>query len=256
MNGSFYLADASLWQLSLVGLVGFVISVLSGMSGYGAGLVMPVFLTPLVGVSNVIPVMAVTMLLNTGSRAIAFWRDVQWDHIRNILLFGLPMCITGAYCYTLLSSRWIALLLGIFLLISIPGRRLLTHLKYRLSQNGERISGIPFGFINGGMAGTGIVLISILLSAGLHGAALIGTDATISTILAVIKIIIFGATDNLNVDLAVAGMLTGLCMSPGGFIARRLLDHIPVRVHAWVMEIVVFFGSIMFIWRAIEPAAT
>ncbi len=193
------------------------------------------------------------MILNTGSRALAFWRDVQWDHVRNMLLFGLPMCITGAYCYTLLTSRWIALLLGIFLLISIPLRRLLSHLKYKLSHNGERLSGIGFGFINGGMAGTGIFLISILMSAGLSGAGLIATDATISTILAILKIIIFGATDNLNLDLAAAGMLTGLCMSPGGFIARRLLDHIPVRVHAWVMEIVVFFGSLMLIWRAIEP---
>jgi uncharacterized membrane protein YfcA len=253
MNGSFYLADANLWQLALVCIVGFVISVLSGMSGYGAGLVMPVFLTPLVGISNVIPVMAITMLLNTGSRAMAFWKDVQWDHVRKLLLFGLPMCIAGAYCYTLLTSRWIALLLGIFLLVSIPLRRLLTHLKYQLSHNGERISGIGFGFINGGMAGTGIILISILMSAGLHGATLIATDATISTILAILKIIIFSATENLNLDLAAAGMLTGLCMSPGGFIARRLLDHIPVRVHAWVMEIVVFVGSLMIIWRALWP---
>lgn len=251
MNTLFIFADTSLWQLTLVCTVAFILSVLGGMSGYGAGLVMPVFLTPLVGIANVVPVMAVTMLLNTGSRSLAFGRDVQWRHTRNMLYFGLPSCVAGAYCYTLLSSQRIALFLGCFLLLSIPLRRFMKHIKYHLSEKGERISGIGFGFINGGMAGTGIILISILMSAGLNGAALIATDATISTILAIFKITIFGANSKLNLDLVTIGMLVGLCMAPGGFIARRLLQHVPIKVHAWVMEIVVFFGSILFIWRAV-----
>ena len=251
MNSEFILANTSPLQLVVVCSVAFILSVLSGMSGYGAGLVMPVFLTPVIGVANVVPVMAVTMLLNTGCRALAFWRDVQWYQVRQMLFFGLPTCIAGAYCYTLLTSRWIALLLGIFLLASIPLRRIMNHLEYRLTDRGVRYSGIGFGFINGGMAGTGIILISILMSAGLHSVALIATDATISTTLAIFKIIIFGSSDKLNFDLIAVGMLVGLCMAPGGFLARRLLNHVPVKVHAWVMEVVVFFGSLMFIWRAV-----
>jgi uncharacterized membrane protein YfcA len=251
MNNVFIFADANILHLSLVCLVAFVLSILGGMSGYGAGLIMPIFLTPVVGISNIIPVMAVTMLLNTGCRAMAFWCDINWAHTRNMLLFGLPSCIVGAYCYTLLSGRWIAMLLGLFLFISIPLRRIMNHMKYNLSPSGEKLSGIGFGFINGGMAGTGIILISILMSAGLNGVVLIATDATISTILAIFKIAIFGGNSILNTDLVTIGMLVGLCMSPGGFIARRLLKYVPVKVHAWVMEVIVFIGSLLFIWRAI-----
>jgi uncharacterized membrane protein YfcA len=251
MNDIFLLANASPVQLVFVCSIAFILSVLGGMSGYGAGLVMPVFMTPVIGVANVIPVMAVTMLINTGSRTLAFWQDIQWKQVRTMLIFGLPSCIAGAYCYTLLTSRWIAGILGIFLLASIPLRRIMRHLNFKLSDKGLRASSIGFGFINGGMAGTGIILISILMSAGLHSVSLIATDATISTTLAIFKIAVYGGSDRLNTDLTAMGILVGLCMAPGGFIARRLLNHVPVKIHAWVMEVVVFFGSILFIWRAL-----
>jgi uncharacterized membrane protein YfcA len=106
-------------------------STLGGLSGFGTGLILPVFLAPLVGIANVIPVMAVAMLLSNGSRVAAFWRDVQWLHVRRMLVLGLPACVAGAYCYTLLSSQWIAALLGIFLLLSIPLRRLLRRAEFR-----------------------------------------------------------------------------------------------------------------------------
>lgn len=250
MNGSFYLAGADPVQLALVCGVAFTISILSGLSGYGAGLVIPVFLTPVVGIANVIPVMAISMLMNTGSRAIAFRRDIRWDHARYILLLGLPACIAGAWGYTLLSSRWIALLLGLFLLASIPLRRLMNHLEVRISRNAERGAGLAFGFVNGGMAGTGIILISILMSAGVQGAPLIATDSIISTLLAVTKIGVFSGRAALNADLAAVGLLVGLCTAPGGFIARRLLQHIPMKIHTWVMEVVVVFGGVTFLWHA------
>jgi hypothetical protein len=73
---------------------------------------LPVFLAPVVGVANVIPVMAVAMLFNNGSRVGAFWRDVQWTHVGRVLALGLPACAAGAYSYTRLAGDWIAVLLA------------------------------------------------------------------------------------------------------------------------------------------------
>jgi uncharacterized membrane protein YfcA len=101
-------------------VVALAASTLGGLSGFGTGLVLPVFLVPLVGVANVIPVMAVAMLLNNGSRILAFWPDIQWPQVRRMLVLGLPACVAGAYSCTLLSARWIAVLLGTFLLLTQP----------------------------------------------------------------------------------------------------------------------------------------
>jgi uncharacterized membrane protein YfcA len=241
--------NALILQYVLVCLVAFVASVLSGLSGYGAGLILPVFIAPLVGVEHVVPVMSVVVLLNNGGRVVAFWNRIQWPHVRHVLTLGLPACFAGAYGYTLLSSRWIAVLLGVFLLISIPLRRILGHFRFRLSSAGERGAGALFGFVNGGMTGTGIILISLLLSAGLEGTALIATDAVVSAVFGLAKIVLFGSTSLLDFRLAAIGLLVGLCTLPGAFVARRLMTHIPARIHAWVMELLVVVGALTLLWN-------
>lgn len=251
MSEMFQFADVGLQQFLLVCLVAFFSSVLGGLAGYGTGLILPAFLAPIVGVVNVIPVLALGMLFNNGSRVLAFWRDIQWWHVRNILLFGLPACVAGAYAYTLLSARWIALLIACFLLLSIPLRRVLQGAGRSISPAGERGAGSVFGFINGGMPGAGVILISILMSAGVQGAALIATDAVISVVMGVAKVILFSSLAKLDFNLAIAGVLIGLSTAPGAFIARRLLEHIPARVHAWVMELVVAASACALIWRAL-----
>ena len=237
-------------QLALACLVAFAASILGGLSGFGTGLAVPVFLLPLVGVRSVIPVMAVAMLFNNGSRVIAFWHEIQWPHVRLMLALGLPACVIGAYSYTLLSAEWVALLLGAFLLLSIPLRRYLNYAQFRFSPCTELGAGALFGFINGGMAGTGVILISILMAGGVHGAALVATDAVISVVMGLAKVALFGSLTALNPELALVGLLVGLCTIPGAFVARALLKRIPGGAHAWLMEAVVLAGSISLLWRA------
>jgi uncharacterized membrane protein YfcA len=231
-------------QWLVVALVAFAASILGGLAGYGTGLVLPVVLAPVVGVTNVVPVMALAMIFNNGSRVAAFWRDIQWAHVRRMLLLGLPACVLGAYGYTLLDARWVAVLLGLFLLGSIPLRRVLRRADYQLDAGSEMGAGAAFGFVDGAMTGTGVILISLLMAAGVQGASLIATDAIISAIMGLFKVAIFGSFDRLDVSLAVAGLLIGLCTMPGAFVARRLLTLIPAHVHVWVMEVVVVAGGL------------
>lgn len=252
MSGAFQLADLGAAQFVLIGAVAFVASILGGLAGYGTGLVLPIFLAPAVGVANVVPVMAVAMILNNGSRVAAFWRDIHWPHARRILLFGLPACVAGAYGYTLLEARWVALLLGGFFIASVPLRRLLAHAGWRLGSRGVAVAGTGFGFINGAMTGAGLLLISTLMAAGVQGAALIATDAIVSVVMGVAKVALFGGVARLDVQLAAAGLLIGLCTAPGAFVARWLMARIPLRVHNLLMEAVVLIGGAGFLWRAFD----
>jgi uncharacterized protein len=248
----FQLGDVTLAQALLVAAVAFAAAILGGLAGYGTGLVLPVVLAPVVGVANVVPLMALAMLINNGSRVVAFARDVQWPHVRRMLLLGLPANLLGAYSYTLLDSRAVAALIGGFLLISLPLRRVLQRAQWQLGPRAQLGAGAAFGFVNGGMTGTGVILISMLMAAGVQGPALIATDAAISVVLEVTKVILFGGVARLDASLALAGVLVGLCTTPGAFVARRLLTRIPQRVHAAVMETVVVIGAVGFLWRALR----
>ena len=251
MSEGFQLADLGAAQFLLIGAVAFAASILGGLAGYGTGLVLPIFLAPAVGVANVVPVMAVAMILNNGSRVAAFWRDIQWPHVRRILLFGLPACVAGAYGYTLLEARAVALLLGLFFIAVVPLRRWLARAGWQLGARGVAVAGAGFGFVNGAMTGAGLLLISTLMAAGVQGAALIATDAIVSVIMGLAKVALFGGFARLDLQLGVAGLLIGLCTAPGAFVARWLLARIPLKVHTAMMEIVVLAGGAGFLWRAL-----
>lgn len=241
---------ASPAALALACAVAFAASILGGLSGYGTGLVLPAFLAPVVGVKNVVPVMAVAMLFNNGGRVVAFRREIAWTHAWRMLAVGLPACAAGAYSYTLLSARWVAALLGTFLLASVPLRRALQRAQLRLSPGAELGAGAAFGFVNGGLTGTGVLLISILMYAGLAGEALVATDAIVSVVMGLAKVALFGSLATLDVRLALTGLLVGACTAPGAFVARALLKRIPAGVHAGFMEGVVAVGALALLSRA------
>ncbi len=238
--------------LLMVAVVALLASILGGLAGYGTGLVLPIALAPVVGIANVVPVMALAMILNNGSRVVAFWREVQWPRARRLLLLGLPACALGAWGFTLLEARGVALWLGLFLLASLPLRRALQRARYALGGSAEVAAGAGFGLVNGAISGAGVILISLLMAAGVEGAALIATDALISAVMGLLKVAIFGSLARLDGPLALMGLLVGLCTVPGAFIARRLLGLIPQHIHTRVMEGVVLLGALGFLWRAWE----
>lgn len=238
-------------QLALACLVAFSVSILGGLAGYGTGLILPVFLVPVVGVGNVIPVMAVAMFFNNASRVGVFRNDIQWSHVRRILLLGLPACLAGAYSYTLLNSRWIALLLGIFLLLSVPLRRVFNRAQLQLSSSAEPVAGAFFGYVNGILPGAGVFLISILLHAGLTGTAVVATDAVVSVVMGFSKVVLFGSLAALDLRLGLTGLLIGVCTIPGAFIARALIRRMSVGIHVWIMELAVIIGAVTLLWRAV-----
>jgi uncharacterized protein len=250
LSEGFQLAQLGAEQFVLIAAVAFAASILGGLAGYGTGLILPIFLAPAVGVANVVPVMAVAMILNNGSRVAAFWRDIQWPHVWRILAFGLPACVAGAYGYTLLEARTVALLLGAFFIASVPLRRWLARAGWQLGARGVAVAGAGFGFVNGAMTGAGLLLISTLMAAGVEGAALIATDAIVSVVMGLAKVALFGGFARLDLQLGAAGLLIGLATAPGAFVARWLLARIPLKVHTALMEVVVLAGGAGFLWRA------
>ena len=250
MEPAFHLADVGAAQLALIAAVAFGGSILGALAGYGTGLVVPIFLAPVVGVANLVPVMAVGMLFANGSRVVAYRREIHWVYARRVLAFGLPGSFAGAYAYTLLAAHWVAVLLGVFFIASVPLRRALARAGWRLGPRGVAVAGAGFGFVNGGMTGVGLLLVSALLAAGLQGAALVGTDAVVSAVMGVAKVVLFGSVSRLDRELVLAGVLVGLCTAPGAFVARRILAHVPLRLHTAVMDLIVLGGGASFLWRA------
>ncbi len=60
---------------------------------------------------------------------------------------------------------------------------------------------------------------------------MIATDAAISIVIGLVKAGTFGWNDALPLPVLVFALLVGVATLPGAFVARAILDRLPVRLH-------------------------
>ncbi|MGE0285158.1 MAG: sulfite exporter TauE/SafE family protein [Bradyrhizobium sp.] len=245
-------ADVSLAQLVLVGCVALVASVVGGLAGYGTGALMPLVLVPLIGAEPVVPIIAFSSIFTNFSRFVAFIRHADR---RRALIVVLAACVTtalGAYGYTRLTSAGAAVVIGTMLILSVPLRRLARRRDLRIGDSGLALGAVGYGVVVGGTSGSGVILLSLLMAAGLEGAAVIATDAVISLATSVIKISVFGLAGAVTAQVLAFAVLIGAMSLPGAFLARAFVERMPVHIHTAVLDAVVIAGGVMMISAALR----
>jgi uncharacterized membrane protein YfcA len=245
-------ADISLAQLLLVAAVALFASVVGGVSGYGTGALMPLVLVPLVGPAPVVPIIAISALFSNASRVTAFLKYADWRRALIVILSAVPTCGLGAWGYTHLSSAGAALVIGGMLIVSVPLRRLLKHHNVHIGGRGLTAGAIGYGVVVGGTAGSGVILLSLLMAAGVEGAGVVATDAAISIVISVVKVSVFGLAGVLTAQVIRFALLIGIVALPGAFLARAFVERMPVHVHTAILDAVVLVGGVMMIVAAFK----
>jgi hypothetical protein len=90
------------------------------------------------------------------------------------------------------------------------------------------------------------------MATGLEGAAVIATDAAVSLGMGVVKIAVFGAAGVLTKSVIAIALLIGIVAFPCTFLAKLIVEHLPVHVHTAILDAVVLIGGTMMIWGAIR----
>jgi uncharacterized membrane protein YfcA len=243
-------SDVSSWQLLLVAGVALFASIVGGVTGYGSSALMPLVLVPLIGATPVVPIVTISSLFNNGSRAFVFREFVDLRRSVILLAGALPACMLGAYSYTRLTSAGVLIAIGTMLALSVPLRRLLLHFDVRLENRGLIIGAVGYGFLTGTTTGSGVILLSLLMAAGLQGAQVVATDAFVSLIVAVAKLIVFGMSGALTPQVMAFGLLIGIVALPGAYLAKRFVEALPVHVHTGILDGIVILGGASMIFGA------
>jgi uncharacterized membrane protein YfcA len=98
--------------------------------------------------------------------------------------------------------------------------------------------------------GAGIILLSLLMAAGLEGAAVVATDAVISIGIGLAKVTTFGLAGAVNPTVIAIALLIGGVAFPGAFLAKRLTERLPLHVHTAILDAVVAGGGAAMILNA------
>ncbi|HWE79915.1 MAG TPA: TSUP family transporter [Pseudolabrys sp.] len=242
--------DISLAQLVLVAAVAFLASLLGGLTGYGTGALMPLVLVPLVGAAPIVPIIAISSLLSNASRMSAFLGYVDWRRSLIVIVCATPTCVLGAWGYAHLSGAGAALVIGSMLIASVPLRRLLKRRGIRCGDGGLALGAAGYGVVVGGTTGSGVILLSLLLAAGVGSAGVIATDSAISIVIGLVKVAVFGLAGVINARIVAFALLIGIAAFPGAFLARAFVERMPVHMHTALLDAVVLVGGCFLIYRA------
>jgi uncharacterized membrane protein YfcA len=242
--------DVSLAQLVLVASVAFLASLIGGVAGYGTGALMPLVLVPIVGAAPVVPIIAISALLTNASRMSAFLRYVDWRRAAIVTVCASPPCVLSAWGYAHLTGAGAAIVIGTMLMASVPLRRVLKRRAVKIGDGGLAFGSVCYGAVVGGTAGSGVILLSLLLASGVGSAGVIATDAAISIVIGFVKVAVFGIAGVIDVQVVAFALLIGIIALPGAFIARAFVERMPIHVHTAILDAVVLLGGTFLIYRA------
>jgi uncharacterized membrane protein YfcA len=236
-------ADISILQLLMIAGVALIASVVGGVAGYGSGALMPLVLVPMLGAEPVVPILAMSALLTNLGRASAFRRFVSWRRVGLVLVTAIPPCLVSAYGYTLLTGRGAQFVIGAMLILTVPLRLTLRRRAATLGDRGLLLGSAGYGAAVGGTVGAGVILLSLLMAAGLEGAAVIATDAVVSIAIGLARIAVFGWASAIDAQSIAFALLIGLAAFPGAFLAKAFVVRLPMKVHTAILDAVVLFGG-------------
>jgi uncharacterized membrane protein YfcA len=128
-------------------------------------------------------------------------------------------------------------------MLTVPLRYYFKRLRLRLDNQGLAIGGVVYGAAVGGTVGAGVILLSLLMAAGLQGAAVIATDAVISIVVTAVRMAVFGITGVIDAKVLAFALLIGTVAFPGAFLARAMVARLPINMHTAILDVVVLIGG-------------
>ncbi len=236
--------------LAAVALLAVLAATVSGMSGFGAGIILTVGLVPLIGVKAVLPVLAVAGVVINAGRFWFYRASLERRMLSLVLVSSLPFLVLGTWLYSVLDARALTIVLGAAVIASVPVRRVLHRKQVTFGTPGIALGSGVFGFAAGTASGAGVILVSLLLGAGLATPAVLATDAMVSIVIDLAKAALFQRFDLLDTEALFTGLVIGVASIPGSAMAAWLVTRMGAKLHVLFMEILILLGGASMLWHA------
>jgi uncharacterized membrane protein YfcA len=239
------------WQWVAILTAAFASGVFHTVSGFAGGLVLSILIAPVIGVEEVVPVLAVTLMISGATRLWTFRKDLDLATYASVMIPALPGIVFGAVVYSHLAPSTIAIVLGLFLLVTVASRRPLERRGRKVGAVGLGIVGSLFGVLSGMTIGAGMMLAPFLMGRGLFKERLAAVFAGIGFVLNVTKSSVFLATATLDAHLVLLGVALGLFSVPGNYLGYAIIRRTPIKVHTGFVELLILTSGVAFLLTGI-----
>ncbi|MDH5304462.1 MAG: sulfite exporter TauE/SafE family protein [Gammaproteobacteria bacterium] len=240
--------------LALLVAAAFLTGVLHGATGMAGGIVMASILAHFVGIKVAVPVMTVALIFSHLSRILMYAKETDWSIAGRVLLFGCPTIVLGALVFGRISATTVAIVFAAFLCISFPVKYWARH--YQLTTGPKLLAGASmiWGMLAGNVIGPGFFLAPFLLGTGMNRLTFVGTLATVTLVMNVLKLGVFGATDLMHQETFALGTIIGILSMPGNWVGRHILQRVRDSDHRLAIDLMTLMLIANFIYLATRTA--
>jgi uncharacterized membrane protein YfcA len=236
--------------LAAVAALAVAAAVVGGMGGFGTGIILTAALVPVIGIKALVPVLAVAGVIINAGRFWFYRASLDRHTLGIVLAASLPFLVLGTWIYSVLDARALGTVLGLAVIASIPLRRILRRRAIVLGTAGLAAGAGVFGLASGVATGTGVILVSLLLGAGLAGPAVLATDALATIALDLCKALLFQRFELLDGESFFTGVVIGVATIPGSALAAWLVQRLGARLHVLFMEALILAGGGFMLWHS------
>jgi uncharacterized membrane protein YfcA len=237
--------DPLTWSI-LIGtaLVG---SIVAGVAGFGAGVLLLPVVAWTLGIRHAVPVLTITMLLGNVSRL--WWSRGETDRRAALryLIGAVPATALGTALFAGASSESLSLVIGGFLLASVPLRHLLNQGHWRVRLAHFPLIGAAIGLLSGLVVTTGPAATPFFLAYGLRRGPYIATESVCAFAMHVTRGVALARYRLLSWEIVAVGLVLGATMFAGSWLGRRLLDRMSDRVFLVAIEALVVIMGLQFL---------
>jgi uncharacterized membrane protein YfcA len=196
--------------------------------------------------------MAVAAVMVNLSRAVAWWREIDWRAFAAFSLPAIPAAALGARTLISLPPALIDTLLGLFFLAMIPGRRFLDKRGWRAQWWQLAIAGALIGFLTGIVLSTGPLSVPVFAAAGLAKGALLATEAAASLFIYITKVTTFERLGALSQETFIKGLIVGSSLMAGTFVGKYLVMRMSAETFAKLLDTMLFCSGLLLLWAAYQ----
>lgn len=231
--------------------IGVGAGTLGGVVGFGSSVIMVPLLAFVFGPKAAIPIMAVASLMANLSRVAIWWRTIDWRAVAAYSVTAIPCAALGARTLLALEPQVVELALGVFLIGTVPARRILGHRGFTVARWQLAIVGAVIGFLTGIVASTGPVNAPFFLAYGLVKGAYLSTEALSSAFVYFTKSVVFWEGGALPPEMLVRGLIVGSSLMIGSWLAKRLVERMSPGDFRFVMDVLLLLAGAAMIGQAL-----
>ncbi|HTH96409.1 MAG TPA: sulfite exporter TauE/SafE family protein [Stellaceae bacterium] len=233
-------------------LVAFGSGIIGGTVGTGSTIILLPILVLQYGPKQAVPIMAISSLMANMSRIAAWRRDVDWRAVAAYGAAGIPAAALGAATLLVLPSHAVDAALGLFFIAMIPGQRYLKAMNLRLKLWQLSIAGAVIGFITGLVISTGPLSVPAFLAYGLDKGPFLATEGAATLLLMITKATTFRELGALPVPAILEGILIGLSVTAGTFVAKAIVLRMSLGVFHRVLDVILLCSGATMLWAALS----